>query len=74
MKGKNILVVSVLFFFGLGLCEGQSWVWGSQGKVISLSGYAEGNLVAADYSRNAYLSGYLYDTIFLLQNMMLMGM
>ncbi len=69
MKGKIILLISVLFFLGFGFCKGQiNWQWVVQSKDSTIQ---DGGVVAVDKNNNVYLSGGFEAT--LTQNTLIFG-
>lgn len=60
MKEKIILILFLVF--GVSLCDGQSWLWGTQGQ-NSVASDNYGGLVATDKRGNAFEAGTYRDTI-----------
>ncbi|HTB32016.1 MAG TPA: T9SS type A sorting domain-containing protein [Bacteroidia bacterium] len=61
MRGK---ILSILFFvFSFSLCEGQSWMWGEQGKIKWTQDLGEGFGTATDSVHDIYFVGYFRDTV-----------
>ncbi len=60
---KKIILLFLLFIFSFSFCEGQKWLWGTQGTVASGNSSGEGCDITTDRYGNVFVGGNVYGNV-----------